>query len=499
MKKNKQTLTLLLAALLLSSAVAATACTKDKTPPVETNGDTTVAVTDPFTNPDGSDTTADTDSTDTDESDPNAITSADAKSLLSAAIEADQSITDGSATIKLLTNGETLSHQTFSQNGSDFRLVFSSAGMTEALTVVGNTAYYVSSYDDGEFTSDIAYRIPLTDEEKQELYTMTAGENSLTTDDQSMTAGLLSSTWNGTRLQDGSVVLTSVEISPELTGLLLDETTADSDLTFEITLSPEGTMTSMRFTWILSDDLTGGEEIAVSTEMSVDYTLPTIQAPANDDAYMEATYGEMFGNVLPDIDPEEAAFAGLPLGGNNYVIGGSESIYDVETQYGFFCNYDGYYIDKTFTLYGILRIDEEGEAYLSVGEGMEFWLIYPDSLPIQAYPANGTYVKVTATYTGYMNYGMVVSEIGATEQPAPSTQGTVMYVTAYSLNVRSTPDSSVGSDNIISGGGLHLGDTVTVLETGFGAEGNWCKILYDCNEGYAYVSMKYLSETPPNA
>ena len=35
------------------------------------------------------------------------------------------------------------------------------------------------------------------------------------------------------------------------------------------------------------------------------------------------------------------------------------------------------------------------------------------------------------------------------------------------------------------------------LETGLGEEGNWCKILFDCDEGFAYVSMKYLSETQP--
>ncbi len=510
MKKTKHTLTILLAALLLSSAVATTACSKDKDPSADTIGDTTVSITDKVTEPDVSGTTSDITSdtqtepvtdaetdpdhtVETDAVDPNAITSAEATALLTSALEADQTITDGSSTTKILMDGELTSLETFSQNGSDFRLVYSALGMTEALTVVGNTAYYVSSYDDGEFVTDVAYRIPLTDEEKQELYVMNAGDTGEDADDQSMTAGLLASSWSGIRLEDGSAVLTSVELSPELNDLLLDETTEESDLTFEIIISPEGLMTSMRFTWVLPAELTGGEPISVSSETSVDYALPTIQAPANDDAYMEATYGEVFGSELPDIDPEEAAFAGLPLDGNNYVIGGGESAYDVETQYGFFCSYDDYYIDKDFTLYGFLRVDEEGEAYLSVGEGMEFWLIYPDSLLTR--PENGAYVKVTATYSGYMNYGMVVSAAEEIEQPAPSMQGVVMYVTAYSLNVRTAPDSSVEYDNVIDI--VHLGDTVTVLETGFGAEGNWCKIAYDCDEGFAYVSMKYLSETPP--
>jgi hypothetical protein len=51
------------------------------------------------------------------------------------------------------------------------------------------------------------------------------------------------------------------------------------------------------------------------------------------------------------------------------------------------------------------------------------------------------------------------------------------------------------SDNKV--GLLYSGDMVEVLETGLGANSNWCKITFDCDAGYAYISMTYISETKP--
>ena len=70
-----------------------------------------------------------------------------------------------------------------------------------------------------------------------------------------------------------------------------------------------------------------------------------------------------------------------------------------------------------------------------------------------------------------------------------------MYVTSLALNVRSTPDS-VSDDNKV--GILYMGNPVTVLETGFGEDGLWCKIRFDCDAGYAFVKITYLSDTIPD-
>ena len=44
---------------------------------------------------------------------------------------------------------------------------------------------------------------------------------------------------------------------------------------------------------------------------------------------------------------------------------------------------------------------------------------------------------------------------------------------------------------------LYNGNQVEVLETGLGEDGLWCKIAFDCDAGYAFVKITYLSETMP--
>ena len=117
---------------------------------------------------------------------------------------------------------------------------------------------------------------------------------------------------------------------------------------------------------------------------------------------------------------------------------------------------------------------------------------FPGYTPL---PDHGDYVKLTATYSGYIGYGMVVSAVEQLEPPAQT--AVTMYVTAYTLNVRSSPDSSAGADNIL--GQFVMGQAVSVLETGLGANGTWCKIRYNGSDGYAYVSMNYLSESKPHS
>lgn len=201
----------------------------------------------------------------------------------------------------------------------------------------------------------------------------------------------------------------------------------------------------------------------------------------------------------PAADPDEAAAAGLPLDGTAYTVGGENPEKDPKAQYDYLKIYAHAYEGKTFTLYGNVSEDEYGNILVSVGEGMDL-VVYFDGMDE---PVVGSYVKVTAVYTQTVDMGSYVDfhcytmmataceTLGEAKGP---NGGKLMYITASSLNVRSTPDSSVGDNKV---GILHKGDLVEVLETGLGANGNWCKIVFDCDQGYAYISMSYISETKP--
>ena len=71
-----------------------------------------------------------------------------------------------------------------------------------------------------------------------------------------------------------------------------------------------------------------------------------------------------------------------------------------------------------------------------------------------------------------------------------------MYINAENVTVRSTPDAQV-QNNVV--GYLMGGDRVEILETGYGENGMWYKILYtaDGYTGEAYANAQYLSLTPP--
>ena len=200
----------------------------------------------------------------------------------------------------------------------------------------------------------------------------------------------------------------------------------------------------------------------------------------------------------PVVNPDEAAAAGLPTDAQSYVVGGENPATDPKAQYDYLTVYAHAYEDKTFTLYGNIGKDDRGNITLSVGEGMSF-AVYFDGV---SEPTVGSYVKVDAVFTQtvdrgeYVDFGCFTMMATACEvlgEAKGPNGGKLMYVTASSLTVRSEPDSS--KDNKV--GLLNNGDMVEVLETGFGADGNWCKITFDCDAGYAYISMKYVSDTKP--
>ena len=485
-----------LIALLLTLALLATACGGNN--PSDDTTDTSVIeaptaeVTDTPTQP--SETQPETEA---ETAPPADLTADELKTLLAAALA--QETGDATVTVKTSMGGELISQQIMTQKGEDFLAENSSEGVSERILTVGDTAYYFLSMSDGTSKSELRYVLKLTDEEKEELSALYLGEGvSAGVDDAELTEGLLNSTLSGKKYADGHVELTCSQVDGSLVELLMGEAMDGAVLSFNFTLDAEGRMTFMRFTATLPAEVTGGEAMTVSSDTEVSYTPAVITAPADAADYAEVTYDDLFGFQLPEIDPEEAAAMGLPVDGDNYTVGGENPDVSPEEQFNFLYVFAPYYENKTFTVYGNVTEDEHGNILVSVGEEMNF-VVYFDGV---AEPVVGSYVKVTATFTKTADMGDYVDfdcfTLMATacevlgEAKGPN-GGKLMFITASALNVRSEPDSS--KDNKV--GLLSNGDMVEVLETGFGADGNWCKITFDCDAGYAYISMKYVSETKP--
>lgn len=143
-------------------------------------------------------------------------------------------------------------------------------------------------------------------------------------------------------------------------------------------------------------------------------------------------------------------------------------------------------------------MDENQNPVVMVAQGVAFSIYFEKVSP----PVPGSGVQITATLTRTVEkeghpdlscFTMIVTECKTLGQAQGANGGRLMFVTASSLNVRSEPDSS--KENKV--GLLSKGTMVEVLETGLGANGNWCKITFDCPQGYAFISMTYVSETMP--
>ena len=235
------------------------------------------------------------------------------------------------------------------------------------------------------------------------------------------------------------------------------------------------------------------EPATAPAETEPEETVAETEPSETTEAVEETTVCE-----LPVVNPDEAAAVGLPTDAKSYTVGGESPASDPKAQYDYLKVYAHAYADKTFTVYGNVGEDDHGNITLSVGEGMTF-VVYFDGI---AEPVVGSYVKVDAVFTQTVDRGEYV-DFGCFTMMATACQvlgeakgpngGRLMYVTASSLNVRSEPDSS--KENKV--GLLYSGDMVEVMETGLGSNGNWCKIIFDCDAGYAYISMTYVSETKP--
>lgn len=494
MKHTKLFVSLMLA-LLLAASLLLTGCQGGTTPDDTTApaGDT-VANTPTEAPSDTSEDPADTQpDTEAETAPPADLTADELKTLLSAALAMETG--DAAVSVKTSMGGAALSEQVMTRKGEDFLAENSAEGVSERVLTVGDTAYYFMSVSDGTSKTELRYVLKLTSEEKQELSALYLGEGaSVNVDDAELTEGLLNSTLSGKKYADGRVELTCSGLDGALTEILLGEAMEGAALTFDFALDAEGRMTFMRFTVTLSAELTGGEAMTISSETTVDYSPAAITAPADAADYAEATYDDLFGFRLPELDPEEATALGLPVDGDNYTVGGEGAAVSAEEQFYFLYLYAPYYTDKTFTVYGNVTEDESGNLVISVGEDMSF-AVYFDGVSA---PASGSYVKITAAFTQTVDMGdyvdfdcftMMVTACETLGEAVGPNGGKLMFITASALNVRTSSDTS-SSANIL--GQLSHGDMVEVFEQD---EKGWYRIEF--NGQKAYISNKYVSETRP--
>ena len=475
--------------LLLTLIAAFTAC-DSKNPTADTTASDTTASTEAPTNaPDETTTEAPTEA---ETEAPVDLSADELKALLEAALHLNTE--NAQISIQASMGGEKYSDQIIQVSGNDFMMESDIMGFKTKLIALGEQVYYYISMDDGETVSEMRYVLTPSAEDREELYTSVVLANSTTELEGDMTTMLLNSTMAGKKHADGTVELTCTELSSDLIALLMGESMEGATLSFDFTLDAEGRMTLMRFTIDMPAELTGGDPMSIVSETVVNYDPAPITAPADADQYAPSTYDELFGIVLPDPDYEEVAGLGLPVDGDNYTIGGENSAHDPVDQMAILYLYAHAYENKTFTLYGNLIETEDGNLVVSVGEDLEIPVYWSQG----SAPTVGSYVKVTGVFTrtvdmgDYMDFDCFTMMVSATEvlgEAKGPNGGRLMYITASSLNVRTSSDTS-SNDNII--GTYSKGDLVEVFEQD--AKG-WYRVSY--NGQTAYISNKYVSETKP--
>lgn len=310
---------------------------------------------------------------------------------------------------------------------------------------------------------------------------------------------------SGVKKADGTVVITATGLSDELMSQFMGDMSEDAmmELTLtvnacELTVNAEGLIAGMTLDMAMSGSM---EEEGFSMEISVaikasvtaEYEGITVSAPENATDYEPTTF-ESYFLMFPSA--EEAAAVGLPLDQDRYVIGEEGSAFDADTQYMQLSFSPLAYKDKTFVIYGTVGEDEElGVPVINVGEFGTFYFYCPAGISAPVY---GDSVKITATFentvdkgydSDYLCFTMMVSECEVLGHGVGPNGGRIMFITATSLNVRTSSDTS-SSDNIL--GTLSQGDTVEVFDQD--AKG-WWRIEF--NGQTAYISNKYVSETRP--
>ncbi len=383
------------------------------------------------------------------------------------------------------------------KNGEDAMFSQEGDGTIVTATILGNTVYMstvdLEAKDYAVFTVDATQR----------TWIMSRFVSDSSDADMEFTADSFAGL-TGTKAQDGTVTLTATALSEEIMAAFM-ESMAEVPVEMKpelkdctLTINPQGLIAGISFDLTLAGAI---EEEGVAMDfsasiklaISASYENVSVTAPQNAADYVQTSF-ESYFMMMPD--SEDAAIGGLPLDQSSYIIGAEGSTVTPDEQFMLLALYPRAYEGKTFTIYGIVGEDEElGTPVINAGEYGTFYFYCPDGVSA---PAFGDTVKITATFentvdrgydSDYLCYTMMVSKCEVTAHGVGPNGGRIMFITASSLNVRTSSDTS-SSDNIL--GTLSHGDAVEVFDQD--AKG-WWRIEF--NGQTAYISNKYVSETRP--
>ena len=514
MKSMNKKLILLVAALL-TVLVTLVACNKTNDPGEETQGAVDTAApseTDTVAQPEETSATVETDAV-TDaltEPETEPVTEAPTSEPLSEeaaleafmnAIVATNAATDYQMSMDMSMSmmGMDMGTQKMTQvkSGDDAMFSQESDGMIVTAVIVGNTVYMATTVE-GESSYET-----FTVDEIQRAWIMQQFASDSSESDMEFAPDSFSGL-SGSKAQDGTVTLTATGFSEEIKAAFM-ESMADlpMDMLMELkscvlTINPQGLISGMSLTLELSGEM---EDEGVSANFSAAMTIAVtasyenivVAAPENAAEYAQTTF-ESYYMMVPDA--EDAAAGGLPLDQDSYVIGAEGSTVTPDDQFMLLATCFRAYEGKTFTIYGTVGENEElGVPVIYAGEYGTFYFYCPNGVVA---PVFGDSVKITATFentadkgydSDYLCYTMMVSQCEVVAHGVGPNGGRIMFITASSLNVRTSSDTS-SSDNII--GTLSQGDAVEVFDQD---DKGWWRIEF--NGQTAYISNKYVSETRP--
>ena len=239
-----------------------------------------------------------------------------------------------------------------------------------------------------------------------------------------------------------------------------------------------------------------GMEITTTTteEFCYDEFYLDAEVPMNFDGHTVVEFEDIFGYI----DTSYGADIGLDLNSDNYVIDYANEEMALK-QMDFLGTYTDQYVGKSFTMYGVVEEFVEGLYCVNI-HGRYITLIPEDGLSLSANSlvcVKGTLECVSASLEAYELNVDSVSVITESDIPEGGYLPWTAYVTAKSLNVRSSADFSSGANNKVG----VLSQNTEVKVVGFIPD-RYCMIEYhwetaDGQSGeYAFVSLAYLSKLP---
>ncbi len=376
----------------------------------------------------------------------------------------------------------------YGTDGSAHHLSTNAMGMDLTYLLIGDIAYVIRSIP----TESEKFAVTLTEEQKQALL---SGAGSVNTFDSSM---LLSPdaylSLEGYKETDGSYTLTAPDLSDTVKEALgANENTVITVSSCTLSINADKLIEELALSYtltVLETDFTAAMSMNGSVTRSTAYSGITLAPPEDATDYLKESYAAVFEGSVPLESVMQAA--GMPLTGNDYVIGDPSTGASLEAQLSLLTQFPHLYAGKAFTLQGRITTDAFfcdliiGDTSLALDCSQEvLGPLTDDVISVNAEFCYG----LSGSETNLSNYYFYFESYELLERPAGPNGGTLMFVDVNStLNVRPQPSTS-GNTPLTS---LARGEIVEVLDIIDG----WAKIVFeDAASGYAYVSAQYLSES----